>query len=157
MRFRLLAIFCMVLISVSVVHADVSLQLFDKNSYQEMVADNKQESYLLVFWSLDCPPCMTELSMLGKLHKQYPSLNIMLVSTDSIDQAGEINKLMKTYGLDQLPQWVFSDEPVQYLRYSIDPQWYGELPRSYFHQAQQRKAVSGKLTQAQVVRWFGAG
>ena len=139
------------------VSAGSDLQVFDQQAYQSILNNQKQQSFLLVLWSLDCPPCMEELTMLSDFHKQYPDKKIILVSTDSQSQSDEITGLINKFGLTQIPQWVFGNESSQYLRYSIDPMWYGELPRSYFHSVDARKAVSGKLNKADIIRWFNAG
>jgi len=138
-------------------HAEIVLQTFEKQTYQSILENENQQSFLLVLWSLDCPPCMDELSMLGGLHQQFPDKKIILVSTDSEAQSDEIMQIMNKFKLTGLPQWVFGNESPQYLRYSIDPLWYGELPRSYFHTAETRQAVSGKLKKADLIRWFNAG
>ena len=137
--------------------AETRLQVFDKTSYQTLLNTETQQSFLLVLWSLDCPPCMDELSMLGNIHQQYPDKKIILVSTDSMSQRDAIIKVVNEFGLAHLPQWVFGDESAQYLRYTIDPAWYGELPRSYFHSTDKRTAVTGKLKANDVLRWFDAG
>jgi len=109
----------------------------------------------MVMWSLDCPPCIKELSMLGSVYKEHPDLNLVLVSTDSISRTDDINLLLKDTGLSDIDSRVFSDASVQHLRYAIDPAWYGELPRSYFHtQNNMRKAISGLLDMNQVVSWL---
>ena len=147
----------MMLLMTSAVHAETSLQTFDKQTYQDILKNEQRQSFLLVLWSLDCPPCMEELSVLGEVNKQYPDKKIILVSTDTKSQTNEIMQVINRFGLMHLPQWVFGDDAPQYLRYSIDPMWYGELPRSYFHAEEKRKAVSGKLNKADVLRWFSAG
>ena len=141
----------------SVVQAESSLQLFDKNSYQTILQNEKQQSFLLVLWSLDCPPCMEELSVLAELHQQHPDKKIILLSVDAESPPDDIKQVLNQYGLAELPQWVFGSDAPQYLRYSIDPMWYGELPRSYFHSTEKRTAVSGKLNKAALLRWFSAG
>jgi len=110
----------------------------------------------MVMWSLDCPPCIKELNSLGMLYKQYPDLNMVLVSTDSPERIDEINNLLNRFDLQNIDNWVFSTDSIQKLRYTIDPQWYGELPRSYFHDKQptERSAVTGILDTQHIVSWL---
>ena len=130
--------------------------IFKTDSYNKLITQT-QEPFIMVLWSLDCPPCIKELDMLGALYKQNPRLNLVLVSTDSMSRLDEINTLIEKSGLHGLDNRVFSDESVQRLRYSIDPGWYGELPRSYFHgkNNSQRSAVSGLLDTDKIVAWLG--
>ena len=127
---------------------------FKISSYQKILQENKQQPFLMVLWSLDCMPCIKELKMLGKFHKQYPQHKLVLISTDSKNQSDEIIQLMTEYGLHTVEQWVF-DDSFQYLRHSIDPGWYGELPRGYFFKPNHsRIASSGQLHQNQLMQYF---
>lgn len=127
---------------------------FKLDSYKQILQENKQRPFLMVLWSLDCAPCIKELKILGEFHKQYPQHKIIMISTDDKNQSNEIAQLITQYGLQTVDQWVF-DGSFQHLRYSIDPTWYGELPRSYFfEQDQSRLAASGQLHQNQLVRYF---
>jgi len=130
------------------------LQHFKLDSYQAILQQNKQQPFLMVLWSLDCMPCMKELKMLGEFHQKYPQYKLVLISTDNINQSDEIVQLITEYGLQTVDQWVF-DGSFQYLRHSIDPTWYGELPRGYFFkQDQSRIASSGQLHQNQLIEYF---
>ena len=149
-------LFAMLLMT-SIVQAENTLQLFDKNTYQTILQNEKQQPFLLVLWSLDCPPCMEELSVLAEIHQQHPDKKIILLSVDAESLPDDIKQVVNKFGLAELPQWVFGSDAPQYLRYSIDPMWYGELPRSYFHTTEKRTAVSGKLNKAALLRWFNAG
>ena len=134
-------------------NASSSPALFNTDSYNKLVAE-KTRPFVMVLWSLDCPPCMHELNMLGQLFKNNSDLNLVLISTDSNSQKQEINNLIEEYGLSDVDSWVFSKDPQQSLRYSIDPAWYGELPRSYFHNKDKRSAVSGLLSEAKLLSWL---
>ncbi len=113
------------------------------------------ESFLLVLWSVDCPPCYRELEILGRVQQEYPQMNLVLVATDPITMQHETAMVLEEYRLEVSANWIFADSHVERLRYSIDPQWYGELPRSYFYDEEhQRTAHSGVLTEAQVRHWF---
>ncbi len=124
----------------------MELKSFNSNSYQHILKENTNKAFLLVLWSIDCPPCYDELMMLGQYLKKNPELKIILISTDSFIHKKDIQKMLIESHLQNQEQWVFSDKPSNQLRYSIDPGWYGELPRSYFFtQKHERSSTSGKL------------
>ena len=51
---------------------------------------------------------------------------------------------------------MFADSFAERLRFSIDPNWYGELPRSYFFdESHEFKAHSGIVSEALLAEWFG--
>jgi hypothetical protein len=66
--------------------------------------------------------------------------------------------LLSRYRLTQ-DAWLFGNEPQQRLQYAIDPDWMGEMPRTYFYRADgERRGVSGVLKPEEWVkhlRWAG--
>ncbi len=111
--------------------------------------------FLLVLWSLDCPPCHRELKLLGETLKQNPKLDLVLIATDDQARAEEVETLLARYGLDSAESWIFSSAATMRLRYAIDPGWYGELPRAYFHLPDgQRIGHSGPIEPEQIDAWL---
>jgi hypothetical protein len=91
------------------------------------------------------------------LAKKYPELDLVFVATDTPEQKQEIAKTLQRYRLQNKESWVFADSFVERLRYEVDPQWYGELPRTYFFDAQGVSiAISGKVERDQVEQWIKA-
>ena len=133
----------------------MKLSDFNANSYKEIVAHYQDSSFLMVLWSVDCPPCIEELPMLGKFHRLHPEANLVMISTDGEFNNDTIQQLMREHGLDDIKQWVFSSAPIQAMRYAIDPAWYGELPRSYFHHKRHKRQVkSGRLDEDVLATWI---
>ncbi|MDX2507758.1 MAG: TlpA family protein disulfide reductase [Gammaproteobacteria bacterium] len=135
--------------------AQMKLSDFKVDSYKEIVARYQDSSFLMVLWSIDCPPCIEELPTLGKFHQLHPEANLVMVSTDGEYHKDDIQQLMREHGLDDIQQWVFSSVSLQAMRYAIDPTWYGELPRSYFHHKQHKRQVkSGRLDEDVLIAWI---
>lgn len=135
--------------------SDELLRPFLSGSYSEILAQHKQKNFVLVLWSVDCPPCHKELEMLGKLIKQDPELNIVLVSTDIEVESSDIKAILSKYKLNKLESWIFRGESDQALRYEIDRRWYGELPRSYFFKPSGKNEVtSGVLSEKKLIAWL---
>ena len=134
--------------------ATLDVNIFTTGSYARFLEQQKNQSFMLVLWSLDCPPCYKELTMLAEHTKKYPQLNLIVVSTDTTDDIKEIQQKLSQFGFSYTNAWVFENDMAQQLRYEIDPNWYGELPRSYLFDAQHnRQAVSGILRPAIMKRW----
>lgn len=111
--------------------------------------------FILTLWSLTCHHCAKELQTLGKLARSERKLPLVIVSTDTPDDARELRAALKRHGLDRFDTWVFADAVPERLRYAIDPAWRGELPRSYlFDVAHRREAHSGLLNEAQLKAWL---
>jgi len=114
------------------------LRPFVSGSYQQIQKKHQNSEFLVVLWSLDCPPCMTELKHLGELHQQYPEFKLVLIATDNRDRNDELQRALTLYGLASVESWGFADNYIEKLRFEIDNSWYGDLPRSYFFAPQQR-------------------
>lgn len=128
---------------------------FVRGSYQGIVSTHAGKPFIISLWSLDCTYCLEDMVLFGKLSKKYHDLDLVLISTDTPEQMKEIARTLQKYPLKKAESWVFADSFVERLRYEVDPQWYGELPRTYFYDAKGRVvAHSGKLDYAQIERWI---
>jgi len=154
--FRMKWIFALLLcLSAACASAEQELKPFVRGSQQAIVAAHQGKPFILVLWSLDCTHCLDDMALFGKLAKEYRDLDLVLVSTDSPQQKQEIAAMLQRHHLDTVESWVFADSFVERLRYEVDAQWYGELPRTYFFDAQgQSVAMSGKLERGRVERWI---
>ena len=147
-------LWCVLLSSSYAAVAGQAVNIFKTGSYTQVLQQRQNQPFLLVFWSLDCPPCYKELTMLAEEIKQQPQLDLVVVSTDTTDDIKEIQQKLGQFGLSDVNAWVFENESAQQLRYEIDPGWYGELPRSYlFDNKHNRQAISGILKPFVLQRW----
>ena len=136
------------------VTAGETIQKFVPGSYQKILQAYKGESFAMVLWSLDCPPCYKELATLGRL-RQQKKINLVLISTDDSANQKELLNVLENSQLQQADVWVFSQGQAERLRYEIDNHWYGELPRSYlFSRNHQRQALSGVLSDKALTDWL---
>lgn len=130
-------------------------QPFESDSLAKIVHSRQGKPFLLVLWSLDCSVCMKELDTWGRLVKKQPKLDLILVSTDAPELAGEVSAVLEMRGLGRVESWIFAEGDAPELRYAVDPAWYGELPRSYFYEVDgQRRAVSGVIEAEELNAWL---
>ncbi len=145
--------FAALLVCVAVQAQD--LKPFVRGSQQTIVSSHQGRPFVLALWSLDCTHCRDDMVLFGKLAKKYRSLDLVLVSTDTPEQKQQIARTLHRYLLGHAESWVFADSYTERLRFEVDPQWYGELPRTYFFDAAGHStAVSGKIDSGQVERWI---
>ena len=110
---------------------------------------------MLGLWSVDCPPCLVELDMMSKILDLNPELPFVLISTDPIDTKEDAIEFLSDFNLENRESWMFADSFVERLRYSIDPNWYGELPRSYFFDGtHEMNSHSGIMSTELLENWF---
>lgn len=124
------------------------------HSYAQIENSYAKLPFLVALWSLECPPCMKELEVLGRAHREYPDFKIVLINTDGIDTKDDADSLLQSFGLNSADTWIFASEQTEKLRFSIDPQWHGELPRSYLYQKSERQGHSGLMDESQLRAWL---
>ncbi|MBL4574831.1 MAG: hypothetical protein JKY51_01865 [Opitutaceae bacterium] len=145
---------CCVLFSSVCIADSLTLQRWDTTSFSHLKQKYRQHAFLLVIWSLDCPACFKEFTALSRWKEQYPDSNLVLVSTDASEMQDDVIGVLNEYGLNNADVWIFSNENKATLRNSIDTNWFGELPRSYFINIQQKTfSHSGALTSNQLSQW----
>ncbi len=111
--------------------------------------------FLLGLWSVDCPPCLVELDMMGELLQKNPDLPFVLISTDPIEDRESALEFLEEFDLHERQSYMFADSFTERLRYTIDPNWFGELPRSYFFDAlHNMQSHSGIMTIELLQQWF---
>lgn len=128
---------------------------FSLGSLEEIVSSRNGHSFVLVFWSLECPSCLKELDFFNEQLTLHPDLDLVMVSTDDSNRKEAVEAMLAKHNLDTLiDSWVFSDASAQKIRYEIDPGWFGEMPRSYFYDTEHKyKALSGMLTKEHFDGW----
>lgn len=125
---------------------EVIIKPFQTGSYQQLLTLHHEKAFILAIWSIDCPSCLKDFAQLSQLHKAHPELDIVLLATDETEALPDIRQIVSNHQLSNLENWAFMTNNPEKLRYEIDPAWYGELPRTYFFNAQhQRQAQSGAL------------
>src|SRR3569832_368137 len=127
---------------------------FVRGRQQAIGAAQQGRPFGQAVWARDCVHCRDDLALLGRLRKQYPALRVILVATDPAEQREQAEQVLALFQLADAPSWLFADRFVERLRFEIDPQWFGELPRTYFYGADDmRTAVCGKLDARDVEQW----
>ena len=88
------------------------------------------------------------------IRRRYPALPIVLVATDSPSDSKAVLRFLSQYDPGRVETWIFADGFGERLRFSVDPKWRGELPRTYFYDAANRvEAHSGRLDRARIDDW----
>lgn len=126
---------------------DTPLNAFAAGSYQQILASNANQPFMLVIWSVNCSSCLKDMELLSNIHKSRPELKMIMLAADDLSVTEQIQQILGKSQLSGIDNWVFAEENTQKLRFEIDPKWYGELPRTYFFdKTHQRTGVSGVLS-----------
>lgn len=151
-----LAMCAMVLSSLSFGVSAADSSEFDKRQLTQVKQQYDGERWLMLLWSVECPPCFKELAQIGKLAEENPDLPVVLINSDGDEWLDEQREaLIEKYGLSKLQNLHFADGKAAKGRFVIDPSWYGELPRSYFYKSDgSRVAKSGLVATELLAKWL---
>jgi hypothetical protein len=148
---------CAGLAALTVGAAAAELKAFVPGSLQEITAARRGQPFVLALWSLSCTHCAGELRELARLRREGLAPEVVTLCTDTPDAAPAAGARLDQLGLGNVEAWGFADPFTERLRFEVDPQWYGELPRTYLYRRDgTRQAVSGKLDAATLKRWLAA-
>ena len=136
--------------------ADEPLKPFVKTSLEQILQQHQGKAFVLSFWSLDCRYCSEEFALFKQELDANKNLVIELITTDPISDSEAVLARLKQANLHTNPGWAFA-ENANKLRFHIDKNWYGELPRNYlFSKDGSVTAHSGMLDEAEFKAWVAA-
>jgi len=129
---------------------------FDKEQLSLVKKQNMGKQWLMLLWSVDCPPCFKELAIIQKLQNLHNDLAVVIINTDADDEiAEERTEIIEKFKLAHLSNFHFVDGQSDQSRYIIDSNWYGELPRSYFVQKSgEFHGKSGLVNESILIKWL---
>jgi hypothetical protein len=142
---------CVLAMSTLSAYSATTIHAFEADSLQQIVASQKGKSFVLIVWALDCVYCQASMKALMQERRKRKDLHVITLATDPVadaEAAALMKKKLESFGMTN-NAWAFGEAPSEQLRYAIDPQWRGEIPRTYWFDAQGNSvAHSGVVTSA---------
>jgi thiol-disulfide isomerase/thioredoxin len=134
----------------------LNLQAFEPSLFEEIKQEYQGKKWLTLLWSVDCPPCMKELAIVELLQKKQKDLAIVIINVDTFEESDkQRDQIIMDFNLTEQSHLYFREGFEDQSRYSIDPQWFGELPRSYFIDAAGvSHGKSGLASKALLTKWL---
>ena len=128
---------------------------FKHDSLSTIVEQHAGTHFILFVWSIDCPACKSDLANFSRLKKAEFNNRIVLLNSDGQLSKERVAKTIMEFGLRELENWKFAYSAIARLRYQLDREWAGELPRSYLYAADgSSQAFSGSLDIDDLTRWL---
>ncbi len=104
---------------------------FSRGSWKVIQKAHAGRPVVIHFWGVTCGPCRVEMPQWGKFLKERKDLELVMINADLVPDAPDaVRTMLAQNGLSDAENWIFSDGFVERLRYEIDPQWQGEIPRT---------------------------
>jgi thiol-disulfide isomerase/thioredoxin len=98
-------------------------------SFEAILKEHAGRPAIVHFWGLRCGPCVMELPEWGRLLKERPDLNLVLVHADRLPPDMRLlTGTLERAGLTRAENWVFQGKSFRSLGAEVDPQWRGEIP-----------------------------
>ena len=150
---------CFVVLSCFLLYTSASYAdsiAFNKGQLATLKTQNMGKQWLMLLWSVDCPPCMKELALVQKLQQKQKNLAVVIINTDTEESSEqERADIIKHFKLMNLKNFHFTQGQEAQQRYQVDPQWFGELPRSYFIDEQGKfHGKSGLIAEELLTQWL---
>jgi thiol-disulfide isomerase/thioredoxin len=132
MKWRSLALSLVALVATSVGSATMdNLREFQRGSWSEIRRAHAGKPAIVHIWGVTCGPCRVEMPQWGALLRERPDLDLVLIDADLVpNEPGAVAAMLDQAGLGGAENWIFGDGFAERLRYEIDPQWRGEIPRT---------------------------
>ena len=134
------------------------LRVFDAGSMRAIEQEHVGAPFIVAVWATDCPPCRRELALLSSFSAEHPDVPVVLVATDPPDNLEAVARVLDSFVLSGAEAWYFGDAGAESLRYTIDPGWRGEMPRSYLYdETGKRAGISGPISEDLLQQWLLRG
>jgi thiol-disulfide isomerase/thioredoxin len=152
MRFVLAAALAFFALSTPAAHDP---RAFNAGSLAAVKHAHAGRPFVLSLWSVHCEPCRHEMALWNSLQRKHPTLRVVLVAADPPSDHERVKRFLQRYDPGPVESWWYADDFEERIRFSIDPKWRGELPRTYFFDAQHRvTARTGLPDAAWVEKWL---
>jgi thiol-disulfide isomerase/thioredoxin len=107
------------------------LHPFVRGSWKSILSAHAGKPTVVHFWGVTCGPCRIEMPAWGRLLQERPDLSLVVINADLVpNEPGAVRAMLAQTGLARAENWTFGDGFVERLRYEIDPQWQGDIPRT---------------------------
>lgn len=152
-------LFITALLALSSVSAQAADPLsFERGSWTKLRAAHDGKPIVVHLWGLTCAPCLVEMPQWGKLQAERPDMRLVLVAADPVPQdPARVSDMLARADLAKTESWTFTDRFNERLRFEIDPNWAGELPRTMLIDRDGKATVlAGVADLAEVRAWLDA-
>ena len=130
-RFATILGLLILIASASAMEAPSALKPFERGTWQHLLRRHVGRPTLVHFWGVTCGPCKVELPLLGQFMKDHPGIDVITISADLVPNlSAATQSMLEKAGLSSAENFIFSDGFVERLRFEVDPNWQGDIPRT---------------------------
>ena len=143
------------LLSAPASEAPPQLKPFGRGSWQDILRSHAGRPTIVHFWGVTCGPCKVELPLLGEFMRDHSAIDVVTISADLVpDLPDATRSMLEKSGLASAENWIFSDGFVERLRFEIDPDWQGDIPRTMLISKEGTiTTIEGSANMTELQRW----
>lgn len=156
MTARLFALLAVLLTASAAPAAETLPRPFVRGSWEAIIGAHAGRPTMIHFWGLTCGPCRAEMPELARTIATTPGLDVVLVHADFLPGDAEtVAMALDNWGVTAGESWYFADAKPQRLRFEVDPDWAGEIPRTTFIAPDgTRQTTVGVVRDADIRAWL---
>jgi hypothetical protein len=144
------------LASIAAAGSEEMPRAFGEGSWHDLTEAHKGRPLIIHYWSIACAPCLAELPAWGKFVAANPAAPLVLVNWEGRPQpADKIRATLTKSGLAGVETWALADGFEQKIRFAIDRDWMGELPRTQLIGRDGKvTTISGAMDFSKLAAWL---
>jgi thiol-disulfide isomerase/thioredoxin len=146
MKFRTVLLFASLLASTAQAADFIAL---DRHSARRLTeAESHRQPTIVTLWSSDCNYCKKNLQLLADLRKANKRLQVITIAAES--ESPELAPMLNRYAIAG-PRYAYGSDSPEAIAYAIDPNWAGELPRTFlFNGNGKKEKISGVVSRQMI-------
>jgi thiol-disulfide isomerase/thioredoxin len=131
-----------------------SIQHIDGEGIAVLSSLSDDTTYVLNFWATWCSPCVKEIAIFEKLHKDntYPELKVILISLDFVNQLERrVIPFLEEKGISAEVRIMTNTDYNAWID-RVDPSWTGAIPATLIYNRDHRVFLEKELTYNELVK-----
>lgn len=136
--------------------AEPSLRSLSPSEIQDLISQEHGKVVLLNFWATWCLPCLEEFPDIVEVEKRYRHRGVAVISV-SADHPDRIDSELRPFLEKHRPDFdvcLMREKDIERVPSSIDPEWTGKLPATFFFDRRGRPSVKrySRMSREEIVK-----
>lgn len=131
-----------------------AIQRIDADEIAALSSLSDDTTYILNFWATWCSPCVKEIPIFEKLHKDmiYPNIKVILVSLDFVNQLERLVIPFLEEKEISAEVKIMTDTDYNAWIDRVDPNWTGAIPATLIYNQDRRVFLEKELSYNELVK-----
>jgi len=130
------------------------IQKIDGDDVAELTNLSYDTTYVINFWATWCSPCVKEIPVFEKLHKEHVDSKVKVILV-SLDFPGQIDSRVKPFLAEKgisAEVKIMTDMDYNAWIDRVDPSWTGAIPATLIYKKDKRAFLEKEITYDELVK-----